>query len=179
MFVASPSDTQNEREICEKVLEELNQTLGDTFNFRVESLKWEKDVRPVIKNTDGQNEINEQIGQKYEMFIGIMNKKFGSPTPRAGSGTEEEFNNAFLRYKEEGNVEVMFYFNDEPPKSMSEINIEELSKVRNFKNNLGKLGIYSLYYGIVDFEEKLRKHLTKFLIDEFKKKTLHLKMSRK
>lgn len=110
MFVASPSDTNNERTICEKVIEELNQTLGDTFNFRVESLKWEKDVRPVIKNTDGQNEINNQIGHNYEMFVGIMNKKFGTATPRAGSGTEEEFNNAFNRYKDEGNVEVMFYF---------------------------------------------------------------------
>ena len=64
------------------------------MNFRIESLKWENNVRPTIANKDGQSIIFEQIGNEHQIFIGIMNKKFGSPTPRAGSGTEEEFNAA-------------------------------------------------------------------------------------
>jgi len=169
-FIASPSDTSLEREICEKVFSEISHGIGNIFNFRVESLKWENDVRPTIKDKDGQSIINEQIGNSYEIFIGIMNKKFGSPTPKAGSGTEEEFNNAFQRFQEKKDIEVSFYFNEEPPKSMNDLNLEELVKINNFKSKLTGLGIYGTYNGVFNFEENLRKHLTKYFIDEFKKK---------
>lgn len=171
VFIASPGDTNSEREICDKVFEEINNGLGEIYHFRIESLKWEKDVRPSIQNRDGQSIINDQIGNEYRIFIGIMNKKFGSPTTKAGSGTEEEFNNAFERYKKKGDLEVVFYFNDEPPKSMKELKPEELVKISNFKTKLSGLGIYGEYNSILDFEEKLRKHLTKYFISEFKKIT--------
>jgi|SRR5690606_35419398 len=130
-FIASPIDTATERNLCDKIFDEINSGLGDIYKFRIESLKWEKDVRPSIKDKDGQTTIFEQIGEDFEIFIGIMSKKFGSPTPRAGSGTEEEFNEAFKRYKEKQNLEIMFYFNEEPPKSMNELNASELVKIED------------------------------------------------
>lgn len=169
-FIASPSDTDSERDLCDKIFDEINLGLGDIYKFRIESLKWEKDVRPSIKGHDVQSIIFEQIGDKFEIFIGIMNKKFGSPTPRAGSGTEEEFNEAYRRYNEEKNLEIMFYFNEEPPKSMNEINASEFVKIVDFRKKLQPKGIYSFYNGASDFEEKLRKHLTKYFIEQFKKK---------
>lgn len=169
-FIASPSDTNCERDVCEKVFEEINSGLGNIYNFRIESLKWEKDVRPTVKDVDGQTEIFDQIGDEFQIFIGIMNKKFGIPTPRAGSGTEEEFNTAFNRFQSQKNVEVIFYFNDEPPTSMSEINIDEWKKITDFKKKIQPLGIYGIYKGCPDFEDKLRKNITKFFIEEFKKK---------
>lgn len=171
IFIASPSDTIQEREICDKVFNEISHGIGNIFNFRIDSIKWENDVRPSIQDKDGQSIINDQIGSSYDIFIGIMNKKFGSPTSKAGSGTEEEFNNAYQRYQEQKNVEVVFYFNDEPPKSMSELNPEELIKIRDFKSKLKGCGIYGTYNGVLNFEEKLRKHLTKYFIDEYKKKS--------
>lgn len=169
-FVASPSDTNLERETCDKVFEEINSGLGNIYNFRLESLKWEKDVRPTIKNIDGQSEIFNQIGADFQIFIGIMNKKFGAPTLRAGSGTEEEFNAAFKRYNEKNDLEVIFYFNDEPPKSMSEINAEDWKKITDFRKQIQPSGIYGVYNGYTDFGDKLRKNLTKYFIEEFKKK---------
>ncbi|GAQ13467.1 hypothetical protein MODO_1122 [Myroides odoratimimus] len=170
-FIASPSDTNSEREICDKIFEEINAGLGNIFNFRIESLKWEKDVRPTIKDTDGQTEIFNQIGDDFEIFIGIMNKKFGSPTPRAGSGTEEEFNAAFNRYQIKQDIEVIFYFNDEPPISMSDLNLTELGKIAEFKKKIQPIGIYGIYNGVSDFEEKLRKNLSKFFSEQYKKKS--------
>ena len=169
-FIASPSDTTKERDVCSKVFDEINAGLGEIYNFRIEPLKWETDVRPTINGQDGQSTIFDQIGNTFEVFIGIMNKKFGSPTPRAGSGTEEEFNEAYKRYQEKKDLEIIFYFNDEPPKSMSEINASELLKIEGFRKKLQPLGIYGIYKGVSDFEDNLRKHLTKFFIEEFKKK---------
>ncbi|WP_207494390.1 hypothetical protein [Aridibaculum aurantiacum] len=168
-FIASPSDTGEERDACERIFSEINAGLGNIFNFRVESLRWENDVRPSIQNKDGQTIIFDQIGSQFEIFIGIMNKKFGTPTPRAGSGTEEEFNEAFKRHQEKKNVEVIFYFNEQPPQLMSDLNISELVKIEEFKKKIQPFGLYGSYNGPVNFEEKLRKHLTKFFIDSYKK----------
>ena len=60
------------------------------MDFRIESKKWEKDVFPAF-GEDSQDVINKQIGTDYNIFVGIMWKKFGTPTSRAESGTEEEF----------------------------------------------------------------------------------------
>jgi hypothetical protein len=37
-----------------------------------------------------------------------MNNKFGTETKKAGSGTEEEFNNAYERIVKKEAVEIMF-----------------------------------------------------------------------
>ena len=168
-FIASPSDTLKEREVCDKIFEEINAGLGEIYNFRIEAIKWENNVRPTIKNKDSQSIIFDQIENTFNIFIGIMNKKFGSPTPRAGSGTEEEFNEAHKRYLEKQDLEMIFYFNEEPPIKMSDLTASELLKIEEFKKKLVPLGIYGVYCGVADFEEKLRKHLTKYFIEEYKK----------
>ena len=167
-FIASPSDTAKEREICDQVFDEINKELGQVYNFRIESLKWENDVRPSF-GTDSQNVINNQIGNDYDLFLGIMYKKFGTPTSKADSGTEEEFNNAWDRYTKKDNIEIMLYFNNEPI-NPSEIVPTELEKVNNFKSKVSKLGgLYCQYNGCEEFEKKLRQHTNKFFIDKYGK----------
>ena len=95
-FIASPSDTTEERELCDKVFEEINSTLGQQLNFRVESKKWENNARPSF-GEDGQAVITEQLLENYQLFIGIMWNRFGAPTKRAQSGTEEEFYHAYKK----------------------------------------------------------------------------------
>ncbi len=48
----------------------------------------EKDVYPSVAEY-GQQVINQQVEGKYDLFVGIMKGRFGTPTPQAGSGTEE------------------------------------------------------------------------------------------
>lgn len=168
-FIASPGDTKNEREICDKVINELNRTIGKSFNFRIESKKWEKDTRPSVGEYS-QKLINEQIGTDYDIFIGIMYKKFGTATKTAGSGTEEEFKIAYEIYKKGDDVEIMFYFNDEPTRP-SEINTEQYEKVKQFKRKVADLGVYYWNYnGTPDFEENLKNHLYQFFNQKYSKK---------
>lgn len=160
-FIASPSDTARERKICDTVFAEINKGLGHILNCRIESLKWEDDVRPGFGES-GQQVINDQIGLNYDLFVGIMYKKFGTKTLKADSGTEEEFNLAHDRFIKKDSVDIMFYFNEEAT-VLSEINPDEWTKVVAFKKKVGGLGLYAPYNGADDFEEKLRKHITKFL----------------
>ncbi len=162
-FIASPSDTAKEREMCEKVFSYINQIIGEHHNFRIESKKWEKDIYPSF-GSDGQDVINKQIGNDYQIFIGIMFKKFGSQTPRYESGTEEEFENAYRRHNNKDDLNIMFYFNNESTK-LSDIDPQQFLKVYEFKKKVSALGgLYAEYDGIEDFEVKLRNHLSCFLL---------------
>lgn len=167
-FVASPSDTNYEREICDKVFLEINKAIGQAYDFRIESIKWENDTRPSF-GSDSQSVINKQVGDEYDFFIGIMYKKFGTSTTVAGSGTEEEFNRAYERYSKNVPVEIMWYFNDEPPKNLSDVIPTELEKVKAFQDKVASLGgLYCRYMGIDDFESKLRSHLNKLFIEKYR-----------
>ena len=152
ILVASPSDTKSERESCVRVFEELNQGIGEKHGFVIEKRMWEYNTRPSIGEYS-QAVVSEQLGNDYDVFVGIMNNKFGTETKKAGSGTEEEFNNAYNRIENKDKVEIMFYFNDEPVKK-SEINTEELNKINAFKKKVSDLGGYHwTYNGAQEFEK--------------------------
>ena len=166
-FIASPGDTAEERNICEKVFDEINSGIGVPYEFMLQSLRWEADVHPGIGD-DGQAVINQQIDGEYDLFIGIMYTKFGTPTKRAGSGTEEEFNNAYERALKLKNMEIMFYFNDSPI-NPSKIDLTQYQKVVAFRNNVvAQKCMYSMYNGLQDFEDKLRKHLNLYFNKHFR-----------
>lgn len=169
-FIASPSDTSQEREICDDVFNKINTTIGQTMGFRLESKKWEIDSRPSF-GTDGQDVINRQLLTEYEVFIGVMWTRFGAPTPRAGSGTEEEFNQAFEDYQKTKNIEIMMYFNaaDVP---MRELDLEQLGKVRDFKKKVASLGgLYKEYSGATEFREILFRNLHDFFSEKMNCRT--------
>ncbi len=162
-FLASPGDTKDERLIAEKIVAEINNTLGEHHNFIVKLLKWENDTYPDF-GVDGQDVINNQIGMDYDIFIGIMWKKFGTKTGRAESGTIEEFDRAYEKLKEKGDVKIMFYFNSAAI-PQDQLDIEQFEKVKGFKKKVGVLGGYYWTYDTLEtFEKDLRKHLQKHLL---------------
>lgn len=168
-LVASPGDTKEEREFCSKIFKELNKGIGESYGFVIEERMWEHSTRPSFSNEYSQAIISEQLGNDYNIFVGIMNNKFGTATKVAGSGTEEEFNNAYERLKNKEDVEIMFYFNDAPVKK-SEINTDDLNKVSGFKTRVADLGgYYWTYNGVNDFENKFRTHLTDYFVKLYSK----------
>ncbi|MDE5492430.1 hypothetical protein [Elizabethkingia meningoseptica] len=167
-FLASPSDTQKEREIAINIISEINRTLGESLNFTIELLKWETNSRPSFQGEYSQQNINNQVGE-YHIFVGIMFKKFGTPTVVAGSGTEEEFNIAYERLNSNSKTEeIMFYFNTEQT-DLDDINYVELGRVKEFQKKIQDLnGSYWKYKGHVEFERFLREHLSSYLLAKFK-----------
>ena len=168
-LVASPGDTKDERELCLKIFKELNTGIGESYDFVIEERMWEHSTRPSFSGEYSQATISDQLGNDYDIFVGIMNNKFGTETKVAGSGTEEEFNKAYERLKNKENVEIMFYFNDAPVKK-SEINTNDLNKVSDFKKRLDDLGgYYWTYNGAYDFESTFRIHLTDYFVKLYSK----------
>ncbi len=160
-FIASPGDTAEERDACEKVFEDINNGLGKISGFRLSSLRWEKDIYSSVGEY-GQQVINEQVDGNYDLFIGIMKTRFGTPTPQAGSGTEEEFNNAYEKHKN-GEIDNIFFYFGNPSVSPYEIDYDQFQKVKDFRNRIGDQGVLHVeYVNTEDFKEKLKQDLTNY-----------------
>ncbi len=161
-FIASPGDVSEERDACEKVFEDINSSLGKILSFRLSSLRWEKDIYPSVGEY-GQQVINEQMDDKYDLFIGIMKTRFGTPTPQAGSGTEEEFNIAYEKYKN-GEIDNIFFYFGNPSISLYEIDHAQCQKVIDFRKRIEGLGVLHMeYVDTDDFKGKLKQDLTNYL----------------
>nr|WP_299486324.1 LytTR family transcriptional regulator DNA-binding domain-containing protein [uncultured Allomuricauda sp.] len=158
IFLASPGDLLEERLKVEEVVAELNYLL-EKRNIKLDLIKWETHSYPSM-GKDAQDVVNTQVKDDYDVFIGIMWSKFGTPTNRADSGTEEEFNRAYSRYlKRPNSVRIMFYFNNKPV-PINEIHPDQIAKVLDFKTKLSEKGaLYWEYKNVKEFERDLRLHL--------------------
>src|SRR5438034_3225907 len=99
VLVASPSDLEPERNRLEEVIRELNLTWSRTLHVRLELVRWETHGYPGI-GRDAQDVLNRELTDDPDIFIGLMWGRYGTPTGRAGSGTEEEFTRALARYRQ-------------------------------------------------------------------------------
>lgn len=155
--MASPGDVGVEREAVGSVAAELNQTQGADLDYILEVVRWETHAAP--GGGRPQQVINDLLGQ-YEIFVGIMWCRFGTPTSVAGSGTEEEFKLAYAAWEQDNTRPLMFYFCKKafmPPRDLEEI--EQIRQVALFRKNLeGKALIWD-YDGPEAFKDQLRPHL--------------------
>lgn len=162
VFIASPNELKSERIALDSVIRELNQMHSESTGAYLELIKWETHAVPGF-GSDPQAVITEQIADKYDIFIGMLATRFGSPTPRAGSGTVEEFERAYDRFiKNRDELRIMFYFKD-PEVRASEIDLTEYKRVRDFKEKLGEKGLYATFNTTEEFVAMVRLHLSRQL----------------
>lgn len=157
IFVSSPSDLMVERERLSVVAEELNRSICPKLNVFLQLIQWETNTVPSMGRP--QQIILDQIGQ-YDIFIGIMWKRFGSPTGKAESGTKEEFDEAYKKWKEYENPRIMFYFNQMPYVLKNAEEAEQLKMVLQFRAELQNKGLIREFTGPDQFERCVREHLT-------------------
>jgi Domain of unknown function (DUF4062) len=164
IFVASPGDVQDEREQLGRVVQQLNQiltTLVPEAGLVLELVRWETHVHPGL-GTDAQDVVSRQlqIGE-YDVFVGIFWRRFGTPTARAESGTEEEFRIAHHAWRELGRpIQIMTYFcrAPAPPPENSEAGAQ-LQKVVTFREELFKEGLARDYGEHAEFADSVRNDL--------------------
>ena len=162
-FIASPGDTLEERNACETIFGEINHGLGRSKGFRLVSLRWDKDVYPSVAEY-GQQVINQQVEGKYDLFVGIMKSRFGTPTLRAESGTEEEFNIAYEKYKKGEIGNIFFYFGVQTM-SPYELDLAQFQKVKDFREKIQKNGVVPMeYQNLDDFKKQLKNNLENYFL---------------
>ncbi|KPA16461.1 hypothetical protein MHK_003320 [Candidatus Magnetomorum sp. HK-1] len=166
IFVASPGDVEEERDIVSQiVVPEVKRIFSEgIFNnndngvIDIEAVCWETHVIPDV-GEDAQDVVNQQIGE-FDILVGMMWKRFGTPTKRSSSGTGEEFNRAYNLYKRYKRPLIMFYFRTTPFFTTETKELTQFRKVLNFRKMLKDLGVvFSEYTSPVEFERKIRENL--------------------
>jgi hypothetical protein len=165
IFIASPGDVSEERDIVSNVvIPEIqrifgdNQLLGNKHQIELEAIRWETHAWPDVGD-DAQDVINQEIGA-YDILVGIMWKRFGTPTKRAGSGTGEEFERAYEYFKAYKKPKIMFYFRTAPFYTTTSSELAQFQKVVKFRGKLEELGVlFWEYNSPLQFERNVREHL--------------------
>lgn len=154
VFVASPSDVQVERDIIKEVVDNINNSSSAQSGFWLELIRWEDRVHPGIGRP--QAVVNQQIGE-YEIFMGIMWKRFGSPTGKASSGTEEEFEIAYNLHKETRIPSICFYFCTRA--HPTPVDDTQWIKVKAFKQRVSSVAIIQEFETPEELGLLVRNHL--------------------
>ena len=159
LMISCPSDIKTEVEIINKVVENLNDSIGISMDVFIKTLHWSKNVMPEAGDYP-QSIINKQILEKSDAIIAIFGNKIGSPTQHYESGTIEEIERMIQKGKQ-----VFVYF-AEKPLLYSEIDMKAQKKIQAFKNKYKDRGIYTVYHSDEEFNALVSNHLTRYLTTE-------------
>jgi hypothetical protein len=164
IFLASPGDVSAERRLAQQIVDDLNRVLPDEKGVVLQLVRWEADAYPGY-GKDPQQVINAQLAEmrKYALFIGILWNRLGTRTPRAGSGTEEEFERAVEAHQQAGQPEIWLYFRDSPAKLETADQLAQKKRVVAFRKRIQAKGLVWTYKKPQIFKDTLRAHLTQWV----------------
>lgn len=152
LFVSSPGGLEGDRAVVRSVVDELNTRAEEESRPRIQILEWPQSIG-AASDPYAQGSINDQVSG-YDIILTLVWHRLGSPTPRASSGTEEEFDQAIEAVKNGRNVVVLLFFSNIPC-SPGDIDPAQLSLVAEFKQRAGRLGLlYHSYNDLADLEER-------------------------
>lgn len=158
VFMASPSDLSDERQVLRATEDELNYLLS-RFGVRVRVVGWEL-------TTPGYGRAQEQINplvHECDVFIGLLNKRWGTATGDYSSGFEEEFEIALGRRKNgDKSPAIGMFFAHISQDALSDPG-PQLSKVIEFKNRVQAENL--ALYGEFSSADQLGKRVLNFLLD--------------
>lgn len=112
VFLASPGDVVAERQHVRDFFDRYNRHTAQLWNARFEVVDWENYATIGVGRP--QELITKQTLERFRsslaLVIGIMGQRFGSPTGKAESGTEEEFGWALDSHLRDGYPEIKWFF---------------------------------------------------------------------
>jgi hypothetical protein len=167
VFISSPSDVDAERKVVEKVIFELNKFLLKTYKVQLDVISLDTTIVPGI-GSDPQNVINSQV--REGLYIGLLGARFGTPTLRAGSGTEDEFDRAYQRFLESTeSVRLLFYFKDSLEGGLQDIDLEQLKRVQEFRTRIGntKGVLHASFSSQDELLDKTKNHIFNLFADQW------------
>lgn len=164
VLLSCPGDVYNDcYSTIDNTVNIFNKTYGDLYNIEINLVHWSKDSFPQ-SGDHPQELLNKQIVNNADACIAVFWTKFGSPTDKYGSGTEEEIE----RMLSENRQVFMYFYNKPIPLKLLEDEKAktDYDKVLQFKEKYSKRGIYSEISDENDFQKQLTVHLTKYFLDK-------------
>lgn len=160
VFIGSPGDLQDERETTRQVIDRVNRHLARNLGVSVELRGWE-DTLP--GHARPQELINRDI-EDCDLFLGLVWKRWGTPTGEYSSGFEEEFRLAESLIEAKKISEVWLFFKDIDA-SLLEDPGEQVQQVLRFKRQVAKERrfLYKQFASTADWSDLLYDSLADYL----------------
>ena len=152
VMIASPGDVASERSIIRDVVYEWNAVHSSTRKIVLLPIGWESHSSPEM-GASPQTIINNQILDKCDLLVGVFWTRIGTATDDFASGTVEEIE----KHVELGKP-AMLYFSSQPV-AMDTVNLEQVAKLKTFKESCRGHGLYESYDSHSDFKEKFYRQL--------------------
>lgn len=157
LLLSCPGDVVDLKDIVKECVDDFNRLYGNLNNIKVELKHWSSDSFPQSGGKP-QELLNQQFIHGCDACVALFANKFGTPTDRYDSGTEEEIEDMVNSGKQ-----VFLYF-IERPIDPSTIDLKQLEKVREFKEKYSDKGIYSIIKSNEEFRKSFLNHLTLYFL---------------
>lgn len=166
VFISSLGDVKEERLVAKNIVDEINHWIGHIFPINLKPFLYEFSVYSDL-DINPQNTVNNQLPE-IDIFLGIFWTRFGTPTTKFNSGSEEEFYNAFEKKKSEPDkIKMMMFFKE--ASLPYETDFIQFEMVKAFKEKIRYLGITSSFTDLKQFELLLRIQLPPAISSLYKK----------
>ena len=154
LFIASPSDVAEERDIVREVVSEWNATHAASRSIVLLPVGWDTDAIPQVGRRP-QQAINEDVLASCDLLVGIFWNRCGSDAGTGLTGTEEEIEEHIKAGRP-----AMLYFSDKEG-SPSVIDPDQMKAVRAFRSKIERerTAQYGTFKTTGDFRQKFFKDL--------------------
>ncbi len=159
LLISCPGDVQDEIDLIKDCVEEFNERFSDTLGVMVQTRHW-KTSSYSQSGGKPQDLLNEQFVNDCDAAVAVFWTRFGTPTDRYESGTEEE-----IEIMLDAGRQVFMYFSDKPF-SPSKIDSDQYAKIMSFRDKYKDKGIYFMYDSNDEFRKLFFSHLTKFFLSK-------------
>jgi len=161
VVLASANDVGAERQLAEQVIKELNSPTGELLGIIIKLVRWE-DLPPGLHHGGSQGYIDDAFRiPECELVVGVFSM-------RLGAGTEHEVRKAYDAWKNQGKPQLMLYFRQKGKLPETAEEIDNLSKIISFKEELRKKRpdpFYKDYSDSDDFRLRLHDHLIRKMFE--------------
>jgi hypothetical protein len=150
VFIASPGDVMQERDLICQILQEWNDRHADEYGYVLQPRRWETHAIPELGDRP-QAILNRQILDDCDILIGIFWTKLGTPTGEFDSGTVEEIERTAKQGKP-----VVLYFSEIP---IIDVEANEYNRLKVFQAEIQTRGLYDSYHSHEELRDKVTRHI--------------------
>jgi Domain of unknown function (DUF4062) len=153
VFIASPSDLEEERAAVTEAIGEWNAQHAAAQGVVLLPVKWETHATPQV-GVRPQEAINRQLVSTADLLVGMFWTKFGTNTGVAASGTVEEIDQFVAAGKP-----AMLYFSSRPI-DPNKIDLKQQRKLRQFKAATYKSALVGGFRSVDELRKVVLRDLT-------------------
>jgi len=155
VVISCPSDVDKEKDIIVRLCDTLSNHIFPNKNIHIKPIHWAENVPRTITGEGPQGTIDKYFkDQDYDIYIGILWKRFGEPQANGLTPTEGEFKDALKRFKKTGRPLITFFFKKEKFYPDNEYETSQFSELQKFKERVGSLGLYDSFTEDLELHEK-------------------------